>query len=145
MSHSGSRLRTNRVTSTASLLCRSPLLVPSRATSNIRLPTSMPTTSRPLLFIPTSIMLIGSGPSTGLHTGEKAPSTVRAPDPRKPAGLQISTVVKTLRGHEVPPAPPYPEGAANVQSGVHVGSRLCGAALHAAPRPGQETNSERDF
>src|ERR1700674_5765619 len=119
MSRSGSRLRTNRAISTASLLYRSPALTPSRATSNIRLPTSIPITLRPLQLIPTSIMLIGSGPSTGLHTGAKPllPFVLRTQESRRAS--RSARPQKALRGHEVPPAPSYPEGAPNVQSGVH--------------------------
>jgi hypothetical protein len=42
--------------------------VSSYATSSHRLPISTPITLLP--FIPTSVILVGSGPSTGLYTGE---------------------------------------------------------------------------
>jgi hypothetical protein len=35
-----------------------------------------------------------------------------------PAGLKISTVVKTFRDREVPPALPFCEGTSNIQSGT---------------------------
>ena len=64
MSCSASRPPTNRAISTASLLCRRTALTPSRATSKNRLPISTPISLSLLSFIPTSVMLDGSGPST---------------------------------------------------------------------------------
>jgi hypothetical protein len=62
-------------------------------------------------------MLIGSGRDNLIAYGPRAPSIVRVPDPKTSAGLQIGTVVKTFRDHEVPPAPPCYEGGPNMQPG----------------------------
>jgi len=42
-----------------------------------------------------------------LHTGFEPPLPFVFRTAKKPAGLQICTVDKTFRDHEVPPAPPY--------------------------------------
>src|SRR5947199_3847176 len=72
-----------------------------RATSSHRLPISTPITLLPSM--PTSIMLVGSGPRTRLYPGVEPllPFVFRTAE--TPAGLQISTVVKTFRDLEVPP------------------------------------------
>ena len=63
-------------------------------------------------------MLVGSGTSTGLYTGVEPllPFVLRTA--KKPAGLQICTVVETFRDLEVPPASPSYEDRANIQSGT---------------------------
>jgi hypothetical protein len=57
-----------------------------------------------------------------LHTGVEPflPFVFRTA--KKPAGLQICTVVQTFRDLEVPPAPPSPGGALNMQPGIVPGS-----------------------
>src|SRR5438105_6940899 len=108
MSLLASNVATNAAIAAGSFGWRSTSAAPSRATSTQRLPISTPITLLP--SIPTSIMLVGSGPSTRLYAGV-APSTVRVPDRRKkPAGVQISTVVETFRDLEVPPALPFCRG-----------------------------------
>jgi hypothetical protein len=78
-------------------------------------------------------MLVGSGTSTGLYTGVEPllPFVLRTA--KKPAGLQICTVVETFRDLEVPPASPSYEDRANIQSGT-VPYRVLGGPGSAAHR-----------
>src|SRR5262249_31657106 len=100
----------------------------SRATSSQRLPISTPITRLPSM--PTSIMLVGSGPSTRLCTGLEPhlPFVFRTAE--KPAGLQLSTVVETFRDLEVPPALPSWGDRANTQPGTATGRNGPGSAAH---------------
>ena len=68
-------------------------------------------------------MLVGSGTEHLIACGRREPflPSFRTAE-KKPAGLQISTVVKT-RDREVPPATPY-EDMAIIQSGTFPSSEL---------------------
>src|SRR5437773_5057324 len=90
MSHVGSKVPIKAAIAAASFTCRSTFAASSRATSSHRLPISTPITLLPSM--PTSIMLVGSGPRTRLYPGVEPllPFVFRTAE--TPAGLQISTV-----------------------------------------------------
>ena len=134
MSHVGSKVPIKAAIAAASFTCRSTFAASSRATSSHRLPISTPITLLPSM--PTSIMLVGSGPRTRLYPGVEPllPFVFRTAE--TPAGLQISTVVKTFRDLEVPPVAAFlgRRRRHTIRDRHGPGrSRVCTAPLRCAP------------
>src|SRR4051812_5935509 len=121
MSRAGSSFSIKAAIPAASLLYRCTLPACSHAASSQDLPISTPITR--LSFMPSSLILMGSGTSTGLHTGEP-PSLPFVPGPRNAGGPPDLHDRQDLPG---------PRGPAGVPSSIRKTPTTCKPGPYQTP------------